>query len=267
MSMGRPPRKGENYELSVDLNSEYHNKRQDAIKHVIVSMTVGKGATLSRLICSTCLTHPYRQEARALVHALAIRTMGCLRAEKIIDYLCDPLQRALQDDNPYVRKAIALWLQSCMISSPSLSSLWWVLSQSFLVASFSITINTTVPGVYATSTIPGVSGCYRSSSSYQLFIPFILFSVFELGAIQKSVRGASPPPERQGWSHALVAMHRSPKACPPTAPPSYSSVASAPPPTRAHLWFRSTDSRSASHGRNGFLQRAPAYTADKHPED
>jgi vesicle coat complex subunit len=37
------PRKGENYELSVDLNSEYRDKRKDAIKRVIASMTVGKG--------------------------------------------------------------------------------------------------------------------------------------------------------------------------------------------------------------------------------
>lgn len=39
----RGPRKGENYELSVDLNSEYRDKRKDAIKRVIASMTVGKG--------------------------------------------------------------------------------------------------------------------------------------------------------------------------------------------------------------------------------
>lgn len=43
----RAPRKGENYELSVDLNSEYRDKRKDAIKRVIASMTVGKGGFLS----------------------------------------------------------------------------------------------------------------------------------------------------------------------------------------------------------------------------
>ena len=42
----RAPRKGENYELSVDLNSEYRDKRKDAIKRVIASMTVGKGIVL-----------------------------------------------------------------------------------------------------------------------------------------------------------------------------------------------------------------------------
>jgi vesicle coat complex subunit len=43
----RGPRKGENYELSVDLNSEYREKRKDAIKRVIASMTVGKGTGIS----------------------------------------------------------------------------------------------------------------------------------------------------------------------------------------------------------------------------
>ena len=35
---------GENYELRADLNSEYRDKRKDAIKRVIANMTVGKGA-------------------------------------------------------------------------------------------------------------------------------------------------------------------------------------------------------------------------------
>lgn len=37
------PRKGENYELAADLNSEYREKRKDAIKKVIANMTVQKG--------------------------------------------------------------------------------------------------------------------------------------------------------------------------------------------------------------------------------
>ena len=34
--------------------------------------------------------------------------MRCLCAEKIIDYLCDPLQKCLRDENPYVHKTAAL---------------------------------------------------------------------------------------------------------------------------------------------------------------
>lgn len=42
-TMRAPPRKGENFELSADLNSEYREKRKDAIKRVIANMTVQKG--------------------------------------------------------------------------------------------------------------------------------------------------------------------------------------------------------------------------------
>jgi AP-1 complex subunit beta-1 len=34
--------------------------------------------------------------------------MGCLRAEKILDYLCDPLRKCLKDESPYVRKTAAI---------------------------------------------------------------------------------------------------------------------------------------------------------------
>ena len=55
-----------------------------------------------------------------LVRALAIRTMGCLRAEKIIDYLCDTLQKCLRDENPYVRKTAALCVAKLYDLKPEL---------------------------------------------------------------------------------------------------------------------------------------------------
>jgi len=36
------------------------------------------------------------QDPNPLVRALAVRTMGCIRVAKIAEYLCDPLQLALQ---------------------------------------------------------------------------------------------------------------------------------------------------------------------------
>lgn len=43
-----------------------------------------------------------------LIRALAIRTMGCIRVEKIVEYLAPPLKRALGDIDPYVRKTAAI---------------------------------------------------------------------------------------------------------------------------------------------------------------
>ncbi len=35
-----------------------------------------------------------------LIRALAVRTMGCIRVERITEYLCEPLLRCLKDDDP-----------------------------------------------------------------------------------------------------------------------------------------------------------------------
>ncbi|KAJ7206030.1 adaptin N terminal region-domain-containing protein [Mycena pura] len=148
----RAPRKGENYELSVDLNSNYPSKRKDAIKRVIASMTVGKDVSglfpdvlknmqtedleQKKLVYLYLMNYAKTQpelvilavntfvkdsdDSNPLVRALAIRTMGVLRAEKIIDYLCDPLQKCLRDENPYVRKTAALCVAKLYDLKPEL---------------------------------------------------------------------------------------------------------------------------------------------------
>ncbi|KAJ7749281.1 adaptin N terminal region-domain-containing protein [Mycena maculata] len=150
--MSRAPRKGENYELSVDLNSGYPEKRKDAIKRTIASMTVGKDVSglfpdvlknmqtddleLKKLVYLYLMNYAKTQpelvilavntfvkdtdDPNPLVRALAIRTMGVLRAEKIIDYLCDPLQKCLRDENPYVRKTAALCVAKLYDLKPEL---------------------------------------------------------------------------------------------------------------------------------------------------
>lgn len=48
------------------------------------------------------------QDVNPLVRSLAVRTMGCIRVDRITEYLCDPLQLALKDSDPYVRKTAVL---------------------------------------------------------------------------------------------------------------------------------------------------------------
>ncbi|KAK7677182.1 hypothetical protein QCA50_019891 [Cerrena zonata] len=151
-SFRAPPRKGENFELSADLNSEYKDKRKDAIKRVIANMTVQKDVSglfpdvlknmqtddleQKKLVYLYLMNYAKTQpelvilavntfvkdtdDPNPLVRALAIRTMGCLRAEKIIDYLCDPLQKCLRDENPYVRKTAALCVAKLYDLKPEL---------------------------------------------------------------------------------------------------------------------------------------------------
>jgi AP-1 complex subunit beta-1 len=47
--------------------------------------------------------------------------MGCLRAEKIVDYLCDPLRLCLRDENPYVRKTAAICVAKFYDLKPDLA--------------------------------------------------------------------------------------------------------------------------------------------------
>jgi AP-1 complex subunit beta-1 len=55
-----------------------------------------------------------------LIRALAVRTMGCIRVDKISEYLCEPLRRALKDSDPYVRKTAAICVPKLYEVSPDL---------------------------------------------------------------------------------------------------------------------------------------------------
>ena len=48
------------------------------------------------------------EDPNPLIRALAVRTMGCIRVEKITEYLCEPLRKCLKDEDPYVRKTAAV---------------------------------------------------------------------------------------------------------------------------------------------------------------
>jgi HEAT repeat protein len=47
------------------------------------------------------------EDPNPLIRALAIRTMGYIQVEKIVDVLVDPLRHSLKDRDPYVRKTAA----------------------------------------------------------------------------------------------------------------------------------------------------------------
>ncbi len=133
-------RRGEVEELRSDLNSTNRDKVKDAVKKVIASMTVGKDVSalftdviksmptsdieLKKLVYLYIINYARSQPDKAilvvnsfqkdakdrnpLIRALAIRTMGCIRVDKIIHFLCDPLAACLRDSDPYVRKTAAV---------------------------------------------------------------------------------------------------------------------------------------------------------------
>lgn len=133
-------KKGEIFELKSELNSDKKEKKREAVKKVIASMTVGKDVSalfpdvvncmqtdnleLKKLVYLYLMNYAKSQpdmaimavntfvkdceDANPLIRALAVRTMGCIRVDKITEYLCEPLRKCLKDEDPYVRKTAAV---------------------------------------------------------------------------------------------------------------------------------------------------------------
>lgn len=49
-----------------------------------------------------------RDVTSPMMRALAVRTMGCIRVERITEYLCESLKEKLNDPDPYVKKTAAI---------------------------------------------------------------------------------------------------------------------------------------------------------------
>jgi len=133
-------KKGEIHELKEELNNAKMEKKKEAVKKVIAAMTVGKDVSMLFTDVVNCiqtqnielkkLVYLYlinyaksqpdlailavntfvkdTQDPNPLVRALAVRTMGCIRVDKIVEYLCEPLRKCLKDEDPYVRKTSAV---------------------------------------------------------------------------------------------------------------------------------------------------------------
>ncbi|GKE59828.1 beta-adaptin-like protein B, partial [Tanacetum coccineum] len=117
-------KRGENGEYFTSL----YDKRRNGVKKVIAAMTVGKDVSSFFTYVVNCMqtdnlelkklvylylinyakSQPYlailavntfvkdTQDPNPLICALAVRTMRCIRVDKITEYLCDPLQRCLK---------------------------------------------------------------------------------------------------------------------------------------------------------------------------
>jgi len=133
-------KKGEIFELKSELNSDKKERKREAVKKVIASMTVGKDVSalfpdvincmqtdnleLKKLVYLYLMNYAKAQpdlaimavntfvkdceDPNPLIRALAVRTMGCIRVDKITEYLCEPLRKCLKDEDPYVRKTAAV---------------------------------------------------------------------------------------------------------------------------------------------------------------
>ena len=59
-----------------------------------------------------------QEKVNPLIRALAVRTLGCIGIEEVIDYLIEPLKNSMNDEDPYVRKTAALCVSKIYDISP-----------------------------------------------------------------------------------------------------------------------------------------------------
>ncbi|KAG2122379.1 hypothetical protein BD769DRAFT_1670761 [Suillus cothurnatus] len=76
----------------------------------------------------------------------------------------------------FILRTYALWNKNRILLISMLSIFF-----TFVGASVGVSFATIAPATSATSAIPGITGCYQSSTSFPLLIPILLLSVFELG--------------------------------------------------------------------------------------
>lgn len=147
-----PPKKGETYELRAGLVSQYAYERKESIQKTIMAMTMGKDVSalfpdvlkniatgdldqkklVYLYLMNYAKTHPElcilavntfvqdSEDPNPLVRALAIRTMGCIRVDKMVDYMEEPLRKTLKDESPYVRKTAAICVAKLFDLNPTM---------------------------------------------------------------------------------------------------------------------------------------------------
>lgn len=99
---------------------------------------------------------------------------------RALDNVCSGLGilSAVCSESFFILRTCALWNNNKILLAAML-----VTFLTFVGAAIGVSFATTAPAIYAISAIPGITGCYQSSSSLQLFIPFLLLCAFELGLL------------------------------------------------------------------------------------
>jgi vesicle coat complex subunit len=146
-------RSSEIAELRHDLNSTKLEEKKEAAKQVIAMMTIGKDVSglfphmakcmetqsieLKKLVYLYIINYAKsqpdltvmavnsfqkdsREKSNPLMRALAVRTMSCIRLERIAEFLAEALKDSLSDGDPYVKKTAAMAVSKLYVTSPRL---------------------------------------------------------------------------------------------------------------------------------------------------
>jgi AP-1 complex subunit beta-1 len=130
-----------NTELQNELDSVEVDHQKETMKQIIASMTIGIDV---KSLFPNVVKHenteyrtrrgkagPYTPHSRSLdsdamdknsflIRALAVRTMGCIRVNQIVSYLCETLTYMLKDTDRYVMKTACMCVAKLYNTSPEL---------------------------------------------------------------------------------------------------------------------------------------------------
>ncbi|ORX45119.1 putative beta-adaptin [Hesseltinella vesiculosa] len=144
MSDAKYFQRGKTQELRAELNSDKrdpkHLRKKTVMKKIVANMTMGNDMSplfpdilnvmnvsileIKKMVYLYLINYARSkpdmammaitmfikdvEDPNPLIRALAIRTMGYIQVEKIVDCLIEPLRRCLKDRDPYVRKTAAI---------------------------------------------------------------------------------------------------------------------------------------------------------------
>ncbi|KAG9307651.1 hypothetical protein G9A89_023216 [Geosiphon pyriformis] len=144
MSDAKYFQRGKIQELRAELNSDkkdkQHTKKKTVLKKIVANMTMGNDMSSLFPDVISCMQIPVleikkmvylylinysrtkpdmavmaiptfvkdAEDHNPLIRALAIRTMGYINVDKVVDALIEPLRHGLRDKDPYVRKTAAI---------------------------------------------------------------------------------------------------------------------------------------------------------------
>ena len=140
-------------QLEQELESMKVTQQKEAMKEIIAGMTLGKDVSrllphvvncmrtndleLKKLIYLYIINYAKVKPGESIlavnsflldandvespiIRALAIRTMGCIRVEEIVSYLCETLKNGLNDSDAYVKKTSCICVAKLYSTCPEL---------------------------------------------------------------------------------------------------------------------------------------------------
>ena len=91
------------------MEEAYYHFQQDLVKLVyLYIINYAKTQPDLALLAVNTFRKDAREKVNPLIRGLAVRTLGCIGIEAVLEFLMEPLKESMKDEDPYVRKTAAV---------------------------------------------------------------------------------------------------------------------------------------------------------------